>query len=59
MKDTSMKDKLDKLNKIVWKTITSPKAVVAFNVTGLLLQALHQIDAYRAGNRKVGFRKAE
>lgn len=40
-----------------WKTLVSPKAILIFNVVGLGLQLLHQIEAYRKGDRKIGFRQ--
>lgn len=46
-----VKNVADKLMKVV----TSPKVVLAFNAAGALLQLLHQVQAYRQGNRKIGF----
>lgn len=39
-----------------WKALVSPKAILIFNVVGLALQLLHQVEAYRKGDRKIGFR---
>lgn len=40
----------------VWRFVTSPDAVFVFNIAGLTLQLLHQVEAFRRGSRTVGFK---
>lgn len=40
----------------VWRFMTSPDAVFVFNIAGLTLQLLHQVEAFRRGSRTVGFK---
>ena len=39
-----------------WRFVTSPDAVFVFNIAGLTLQLLHQVEAFRRGSRTVGFK---
>lgn len=52
-----MKKQAKQVASKAWKTLVSPKAVLIFNVVGLALQLLHQVEAYRKGDRKIGFRQ--
>ena len=51
-----MKKRVIKVANQAMKVLTSPHVVLAFNIAGAALQLLHQVQAFRRGERKIGFR---
>ena len=51
-----MRTKLNRLVTKAWSVVTSQDSVVIFKMMGLTLQMFHEIEAYRKGTKKVGFR---
>lgn len=51
-----MLSKFNVVKKIAWRTLTSPSLAVTIGAIGAVLQLIQQIDAYKKGNRKIGFK---